>query len=254
MTRLVVAGCDQGADRLPHLYRFCTAPRFVIHRMIMIVGLEKTNIGTRLQNGPPRRLAALHHASVTMPQAIDLFTPDDSAHATVRHINPSASLHPSRIEAINFAVAHDDGQSDHDLNNADLILIGVSGSGKTSMSLYLAMHHGLKAANYPLVPEDFERLALPPVLRAQKHKLLGLSLPPARLSEIRKERRPHSGYAALDNCQYEVREAEAMMRRAGIRWLATTTKSIEEISTTILQEMQPQRLRYQGEFVLNVSD
>lgn len=150
----------------------------------------------------------------------------------------------NRIEAINFSLAHDDGQSNRDLEHSDVILVGVSRSGKTPTSLYLAMQYGLKASNYPLIPEDFERRQLPPALVPHKGKIFGLTISPERLSEIRNERRPNSRYASLDNCRMEVSEAEAMMRRTGIRWLSTTTKSIEEIATTILQEIHPGRLTY----------
>jgi len=149
-----------------------------------------------------------------------------------------------RIEAINFSLAHDDGQSNRDLESAEVILVGVSRSGKTPTSLYLAMQYGLKAANYPLIPEDFERQQLPAALIPHRKKIFGLTIQPERLSEIRNERRPNSRYASLDNCRMEVAEGEAMMRRAGIRWLSTTTKSIEEIATTILQEIKPERLVY----------
>ena len=149
-----------------------------------------------------------------------------------------------RIEAINFSLDHDDGQSHRDLAGADVILIGVSRSGKTPTSLYLAMQCGLKVANYPLIPEDFERRQLPPALVPYRAKIFGLTIQPERLSEIRNERRPNSRYASLQNCRHEVSEAEAMMRRAGIRWLSTTTKSIEEIATTILHEVRPERLVY----------
>ena len=149
-----------------------------------------------------------------------------------------------RIEAINFSLAHDDGQLNRDLELSDVILVGVSRSGKTPTSLYLAMQHGLKASNYPLIPEDFERRQLPPALMPHKKKIFGLTIQPERLSEIRNERRPNSKYASLENCRMEINEAEAMMRRTGIRWLSTTTKSIEEIATTILQEIHPERLVY----------
>ncbi len=152
-------------------------------------------------------------------------------------VSKSQQYH-DRIEAINFSLAHDDGQSDRDLLNADVILVGISRSGKTPTSLYLAMQYGLKVANYPLIPEDFERRELPPALVPHRKKLFGLTIAPERLSEIRNERRPQSRYASMENCRMEVHEAEAMMRRAGIRWLSTTTKSIEEIATTILQETQ----------------
>ena len=149
-----------------------------------------------------------------------------------------------RIDAINYSLAHDDGQSNRDLAGADVILVGVSRSGKTPTSLYLAMQHGLKAANYPLIPEDFDRRQLPPALVPFKKKIFGLTISPERLSEIRSERRPDSRYASLQNCRMEVSEAEAMILRANIRWLSSTTKSIEEIATTILQEVRPERLSY----------
>ncbi|MCA3148696.1 MAG: kinase/pyrophosphorylase [Burkholderiales bacterium] len=146
-----------------------------------------------------------------------------------------------RIEAINFSLAHDDGQSNKSLHEADVILIGVSRCGKTPTSLYLAMTYGLKIANYPLIPDDFERNCLPSVLPQHKSKLFGLSIAPERLSEVRHERRPGSKYAAPEQCRYEVNEAEALMRRESIRWLSTTTKSIEEIATTVLQEVKIER-------------
>ncbi len=150
----------------------------------------------------------------------------------------------ARIEAINFSLAHDDGQSHKNLSSADVILVGVSRSGKTPTSLYLAMQYGIKAANYPLIPDDFERGRLPSSLPEFKEKIFGLSITPERLSEIRHERRAGSKYASIENCRYEVNEAELMMKREGIRWLSSTTKSIEEIATTILQEIKPNRREY----------
>ena len=149
-----------------------------------------------------------------------------------------------RIEAINFSLAHDDGQSSRNLDIADVILVGVSRSGKTPTSLYLAMQHGIKAANYPLIPDDFERGRLPSSLAPYKRKCFGLTIDPVRLAQIRNERRPGSRYASLENCRYEVNEAEAMMRRDGISWLSSTHKSIEEIATTILRDIRPDRLVY----------
>ena len=149
-----------------------------------------------------------------------------------------------RIEAINFAMAHDDGASHRELGQADVILIGVSRSGKTPTSLYLALQFGVMAANYPLIPEDFDRGKLPEALRAERTRLFGLTIAPERLHEIRKERRPGSKYADLDNCRYEVEAAEALMRREGIRCINSTSKSIEEIATTILRELRIQRQVY----------
>ncbi len=149
-----------------------------------------------------------------------------------------------RIEAINFALAHDDGQSTKSLVEADVILVGVSRSGKTPTSLYLAMQHGIKAANYPLIPEDFERGRLPASLASFRAKCFGLTIDPDRLARIRNERRPNSKYASIENCRWEVREGESMMRKEGIAWLSSTHKSIEEIATTILRDLRPDRLTY----------
>ena len=149
-----------------------------------------------------------------------------------------------RIEAINFSLAHDDGQSSKNLAEADVILVGVSRSGKTPTSLYLAMQHGIKAANCPLIPEDFERGHLPASLSPFKLKCFGLTIAAERLHQIRQERRPDSKYASMKNCRYEVSQAESMMRREGIAWLSSTHKSIEEIATTILRDIRPDRLMY----------
>ncbi|MFT5591346.1 MAG: regulator of PEP synthase PpsR (kinase-PPPase family) [Bradyrhizobium sp.] len=168
-----------------------------------------------------------------------------STHTVGRSHNIADSdEYKNRIEAINFSLAHDDGQSHKNLAMADVILVGVSRSGKTPTTLYLAMQYGIKAANYPLIPEDFERGKLPSGLLPYKAKIFGLSIAPDRLSEVRNERRPGSKYAAIENCRYEINEAEAMMRREGIRWMSSTAKSIEEIATMILQEIKSDKRAY----------
>lgn len=141
-----------------------------------------------------------------------------------------------RVEAINFTLVHDDGLNDASLKEADIILVGVSRCGKTPTSLYLAMQFGIKAANYPLIPEDFDRMALPGTLALHRSKLFGLTIAPERLHSIRQERRPDSKYASLENCKYEIRLAEEMMHNEGIRWLDSSRRSIEEIATAVLQE------------------
>lgn len=167
-----------------------------------------------------------------------------STHSIGRSHIADTESYKNRIEAINFSLAHDDGQTAKGLESADVILVGVSRSGKTPTSLYLAMQYGIKAANYPLIPEDFERGKLPSALQSHKQKIFGLSIAPERLHEVRQERRPHSKYASLENCRYEVTEAEKLMRRESIRWLSSTTKSIEEIATTILQQIGLERRVY----------
>jgi hypothetical protein len=150
------------------------------------------------------------------------------------HAVAESERYKQRIEAIHFSMAHDDGQMHKELDQADVILVGVSRSGKTPTSLYLAVQHGIKAANYPLIPEDFQRGKLPEVLYRYRDKLFGLTIAAERLAEVRHERRPGSKYASLENCRMEVNEAEAMMRRESIPSLSSTTKSIEEIAATIL--------------------
>ncbi|MGZ3237048.1 MAG: posphoenolpyruvate synthetase regulatory kinase/phosphorylase PpsR [Burkholderiaceae bacterium] len=168
-----------------------------------------------------------------------------STHTIGRGHNATDSEeYKNRIEAINFSLAHDDGQSNKNLSNADVILVGVSRSGKTPTSLYLAMQYGVKAANYPLIPDDFERGKLPSGLLPYKSKIFGLSIAADRLSEVRNERRPGSKYAALENCRYEINEAEKMMRQNGIRWMSSTAKSIEEIAAMILQELKSDKRGY----------
>ena len=162
-----------------------------------------------------------------------------STHTVGRSHSTTDSLnYQRRIEAINFTLAHDDGVSERELDKSDVVLVGVSRCGKTPTSLYLAMQFGLKVANFPLIPEDFERGKMPGNLAHYRNKLFGLTIQPERLAVIREERRQNSRYAALDNCRYEIAEAEKMMRCEGIRWLDSSTKSIEEISTTILQELR----------------
>jgi len=146
-----------------------------------------------------------------------------------------------RIEAINFALAHDDGLGNQELGKADVILVGVSRSGKTPTCLYLALQLGIKAANYPLTPDDFDRGTLPGAVEPHLKRLYGLTIAPERLAEIRNERRPDSRYARLENCKYEVDEAEKLMRRYGVAWLNSTTRSIEEIATKIMQDVKLER-------------
>jgi regulator of PEP synthase PpsR (kinase-PPPase family) len=158
-----------------------------------------------------------------------------SAHTVGRSHGQSSNEYANRIAAMSFAIAHDDGVSDANLKNADVILVGVSRCGKTPTSLYLSMQFGIKAANYPLIPEDFERGRLPVTLLPFRNKLFGLTIAPEQLHRIREERRPDSSYAALDTCREEVAAAERMMLREGIEWFDMTSRSIEEVAVQIIQ-------------------
>jgi regulator of PEP synthase PpsR (kinase-PPPase family) len=149
-----------------------------------------------------------------------------------------------RMESVNYTLSHDDGVSTRDLSEADVILVGVSRSGKTPTCLYLSMQFGVRAANYPFIPEDFGSRQLPASLRPLRSKLYGLTITPARLQSIRSERRPNSTYSDLKNCEHEIREAETLMRRENIPFLDATSKSVEELATTIMQQAKLERRIY----------
>ena len=158
-----------------------------------------------------------------------------SSHAAGRsHGIANSHEYFARMEAINFTQAYDDGAATRDLDKAQVILIGVSRCGKTPTSLYLALQFGIRVANFPLTPDDFADRRLPASVMPFRERLFGLTIQPERLREIREERRPGSHYAQLDNCRHEVREAENLMLQHGVPMLDTTSKSIEEIATTIL--------------------
>jgi regulator of PEP synthase PpsR (kinase-PPPase family) len=168
-----------------------------------------------------------------------------SSHAAGRsHGIANSHEYFARMEAINFTQAYDDGAMTRDLDKAQVILVGVSRCGKTPTSLYLALQFGIRAANFPLTPDDFAERRLPASVLPFRERLFGLTIHPDRLHEIREERRPGSHYAQLDNCRYEVREAEHLMQQHGIPMLDTTSKSIEEIATTILHRAKLERHIY----------
>jgi [pyruvate, water dikinase]-phosphate phosphotransferase / [pyruvate, water dikinase] kinase len=161
----------------------------------------------------------------------------ESNHAAGRsHGIANSHEYFARIEAVNFTLAHDDGASTKELDRAQVILVGVSRCGKTPTSLYLALQFGIRCANFPLTPDDFERGRLPESILPHRQKLYGLTIAPDRLQQIRHERRPNAKYSDPQNCRWETSQAESMMQRYGIMSFDTTVKSIEEIATTILMK------------------
>jgi [pyruvate, water dikinase]-phosphate phosphotransferase / [pyruvate, water dikinase] kinase len=157
-----------------------------------------------------------------------------STHASRTHRMADAHAYATRIDATNFALANDDGSVVRDYERADVILVGVSRSGKTPTCLYLAMQYGIFAANYPLTEDDLESRKLPRALETYARKLFGLTIKPDRLQQIRNERRPDSRYASAAQVAFEVRTAESLFERHGIPMLDATEVSIEEISSRIL--------------------
>ncbi|MFY8274868.1 posphoenolpyruvate synthetase regulatory kinase/phosphorylase PpsR [Pseudoalteromonas sp. SSDWG2] len=149
-----------------------------------------------------------------------------------------------RIAAVNYALANDDGANIKDYQQADVILVGVSRSGKTPTSLYLALQYGIKAANYPLTPDDLDSGELPKCLQPYKNKLFGLTIAPERLAAIRNERMANSKYASLRQCRIEIREVEMMYKRFRIPHYNSTHHSVEEMSAKIMAETGLQRRKY----------
>jgi regulator of PEP synthase PpsR (kinase-PPPase family) len=142
----------------------------------------------------------------------------------------------ARINATNFALAHDDGVSVN-FADADVILVGVSRSGKTPTCLYLALHYGLRAGNYPLTPDDLGHDEMPRVIRPHRERLFALTIDPIRLQQVRQARRPGSHYATIEQCRREVAAAEALFRREHLPVLSTTNTSIEEIASKVMAHL-----------------
>lgn len=147
----------------------------------------------------------------------------------------------TRINAVNYALSHDDGLSTQNYSKADLILMGVSRCGKTPTCLYLALQFGLYAANYPFTEEDMGNPGLPQALTAYRAKIFGLTIEPERLHKIREERRPNSRYSSTVQCHDEIKKMEALLIKEKIPYLNTTTRSIEEIATSILAKLNIKR-------------
>jgi len=165
-----------------------------------------------------------------------------SSHTLRRHHGiDDSSGYNQRIEATNFALATDDGHGHELYSRADIILVGVSRSGKTPTCLYLALQYGIFAANYPLTGEEFESDKLPQALSGYEAKLYGLTIKPERLQSIRRERRSEGRYASATQVSFELRAAESMFRRHQVLFIDTTHSSIEEIASTILSETTLER-------------
>lgn len=155
----------------------------------------------------------------------------------------NSQRYEDRIEATHYALTHDDGIS-LSYENADLILVGVSRSGKTPTCLYMALNFGVKAANYPLTETDLENQRLPGSLKPAKSKIVGLMIDADRLAQIRETRRPGSRYASLRQCHWEVDAAESLLRAEGIEIIHSTHSSIEEIASRILMKLGLQREKF----------
>jgi regulator of PEP synthase PpsR (kinase-PPPase family) len=168
-----------------------------------------------------------------------------SSHAVGRaHGVADEGSYKARMEAMNYALHHDDGQTVKDYDRAEVIIIAPSRCGKTPTCIYMAMQHGVFAANYPLTDDDLERARLPAALLKYQAKLYGLTSEPERLHQVRSERRPGSKYASLHQVGFELRQAEQLYVRNNIPFVNTANMSIEEIATLIMLEKKIERRHF----------
>ncbi len=189
--------------------------------------------------------AVLHESRCPIIDFFDLHMSQVESILGVKGMRVPARLHGvgdikrynSRMAAVEYAIEHDDGQSMRALNKADVILVAPSRCGKTPTTMYLALQHGVFVANYPLVDEDLTSSELPKPIRALQQRCFGMLSTPARLSQVRQERRPNSRYASLEQCTYELRRAESMFTAHRIPVINSSAKSVEEMSTVILQKI-----------------
>lgn len=159
------------------------------------------------------------------------------------HGGADSAEYEARMNATNYALTHDDGVQSN-FSDAEVILMGVSRSGKTPTCLYMALHYGVRAANYPLLPEDLENGELPPKLRPHAARIYGLTIDPRRLAQIREQRRAGSRYASIEQCRWEVEESERFFKRESIPVMHSTHMSIEEIASKIMQSLGMNRQLY----------
>ncbi len=184
----------------------------------------------------PALRAILRESRVSLFDVFELIAPavetalGQSATPSGGRTHGMAPNYESRMEAVNFSLALDDGLQPERLNQADMILVGVSRVGKTPTALYLALQFGIRAANYPLTPEDLAQASLPEPLKAHLSRLRGLTLSAARLTRIRQERYPNSRYASLEQCREELAAAEKLFKRNALPVIDTTRMSVEEIA------------------------
>jgi len=205
-------------------------------------------IFSTIVNSQIRKLILSSEAAV-----VDLFDAFIGPLEEELRVQPSlggSSHHPAagdeldiRINAVNYALTNDDGITTKNYDIADVILVGVSRTGKTPTCLYLGLQYGIYAANYPLTEEDLliEYRKIPGVLQPYRDKLYGLTINAERLQKIRSARRPTGRYSSLDQCQKEISLAEFLYVSKNIPYLNITTMSIEEIAATVMHKSKLQR-------------
>ncbi|WP_444886348.1 posphoenolpyruvate synthetase regulatory kinase/phosphorylase PpsR [Microbulbifer sp. JMSA008] len=200
---------------------------------IIITSIVSDQIRDQLHQSPALMLDIFENYLTPLA---NLFGRDPAQTVNVSHGIADNRRYSERIDAVHFAIDNDDGRRISEFEQADVILLGVSRSGKTPTCLYLALQFGLRAANYPITEEDMDSTTLPKILRPFQRKLFGLTIDPKRLMQIRQERRANSRYASIGQCEFEVRQVEQMLRRAQVPFLNATQLSVEELATRLMSQ------------------
>jgi regulator of PEP synthase PpsR (kinase-PPPase family) len=141
----------------------------------------------------------------------------------------------TRVAAIQYSISHDDGTALKDYDEAEVILLGVSRSGKTPISVYLATQMGYKTANYPLVQDDLDSYRLPPDIVRNRKKVVGLSTSAELLHQVRETRYSGSSYAKMATCVNELQQSRQIFLKYDIPVVNSDGRSIEETATQVLQ-------------------
>ena len=243
------------------LYQF-SSKQFESHSLRFIDTVEKANEAVQSinQRGNETGLRPIILSTLVKPELRDVVAKADALYLDVfdmfilpieEEIGCEAKLgmgrvhgiiddeyYSARIDAVNYSLKTDDGGGAKAYEQADVILIGASRTGKTPTSLYLAMHYGLKAANYPIVDEELDSHSLPTALKGYSSKVFGLLVTAERLKNIRTKRRPDSTYSSLQQCQYEVRQTKTMFQQQNIPYFDVSSMSVEEIASNIMNMLK----------------
>jgi regulator of PEP synthase PpsR (kinase-PPPase family) len=173
-----------------------------------------------------------------LPKLESLLQSPATGEMGLAHALDQDKQYSKRMSAVNFTLNYDDGAHPGDYSKAEVILIGLSRSGKTPTCLYLALQFGIKAANYPIIPEEeSNEMTLPKSLEKHKSKLFGLIINPKRLQALRHERIPFSDYSALNQCQKENDFIQKLYAHYHLPFLDSTDLSVEELSTKIMKNL-----------------
>ncbi|MFS1525584.1 pyruvate, water dikinase regulatory protein [Microbulbifer sp. 2304DJ12-6] len=200
---------------------------------IIITSIVSDQIRQQLHQSPALMLDIFENYLTPLAS---LFNRDPAQTVNVSRGIADNHRYNDRIDAVHFAMDNDDGRRISGFEQADVVLLGVSRTGKTPTCLYLALQFGLRAANYPITEEDMDSTNLPRILLPYRHKLFGLTIDPTRLMQIRQERRANSRYASKEQCDFEVRQVEQMLKRAQVPFLDATQLSVEELATRLMSQ------------------